>query len=176
MEENKQSDSINKEETQADSKIVTPAAKKVTVTRKPTTQKPAGVNLQVNSKNNSDSQQSVGRRPAVRKSIAKPEIVPVPESTSKPEEIIETVNKTETDENIKLSKKNLKKLKKMSDKAKAKEKEKKAKEKQKEKEKKARKKKKEKAKKEKAKKKLKEKKAKKKAADKKKSKKKSKKK
>lgn len=118
------------------------------------------------------------RKPIVKKPIVKAEseAVHAPIEANASIEISKTESQSNDDadqadkfvdvDTQKLGKKNLKKLKQMSDKIK--EKEKKTKEKQKEKEKKAKKKKKEKAKKEKAKKKLKEKKAKKKAAAKKK--------
>ena len=146
MEENKPSDTIDKEKKE-EVKIVQPAPKRAVALRKP----------------------------AVRKPAVKPEMNTTTAHNDATESKTETVSKDEmyieedlTDaETKKLDKKNLKKLKKISDKIK--EKEKKQKEKQKEKEKKAKKKLKEKAKKEKAKKKLKEKKA---AAKKKKSKKK----
>lgn len=115
----------------------------------------------------------VVRKPAVRKPIVKTEskaaAVPVEviaDTEASKSDAPSTDEIVATEEDTKrLDQKNLKKLKKMSDKIK--EKEQKAKDKQKEKEKKAKKKKKEKAKKEKAKQKLKEKKAKKKAGKKK---------
>ena len=139
-----------------------PTPKKVRVPRTTTVRKPTVRKNAVKKTNNFESD---GALPA--ESNADGEIPKVIISSGKESGVSET-SETENlpEETKKLNKKNIKKLKKVSDKIK--EKAKKAKDRQKEKEKKAKKKKKEKAKKEKAKKKLKETKAKKKAAEKKK--------
>jgi len=151
MEENTQSEDLNQQEKKVTPKVIRTPVKKAAAPIKTTV-----------------------RKPRVKKEVVT-ETDPVElngDITVKASDTSTTVATEDAtaEDTQKLDKKNLKKLKKMSDKIK--EKEKKAKEKQKEKEKKAKKKKKEKAKKEKTKKKLKEKEAKKKAAKKKKSKKK----
>lgn len=148
MEENNQSENIHNEENNPDTQTNQPLQKKLPAVRKPAARKPI---LKTETSESAIPEAITTDTPTATESL----------SNNESEELSATDSDTK-----KLDKKNLKKLKKMSDKIK--EKEKKAKEKQKEKEKKAKKKKKEKAKKEKVTKKLKEKKAKKKAADKKK--------
>jgi septal ring factor EnvC (AmiA/AmiB activator) len=147
MEENKQPDSINQEDSQT-----TPEATKPVIKKAPATRKPKTVTEVIPVITTNDAELLKREAP----------------SNDKSEDVAVTLDKVEDtpkENTKKLDKNNIKKLKKMSDKIKEKEKEKakKVKTKQKEKEKKSKKKKKEKAKKEKAKKKLKEKKAKKKA-------------
>jgi len=165
MEENKTEIISNKDEKKGDNTTPLPEQTKKVTTRKPAVRKPAAKKPIVKTEESTEA--------IVAKTT--PELKAIKDENALSEDI--TLENGVNDE-VKLEKKNPKKLKKMSAKIKEKEKkakdkakQKKLKEKKKEKEKKAKKKKKEKAKKEKAKKKLKEKKAKKKVAERKKKKK-----